>query len=303
MNNFAPIAMFVFKRPEHTRRVLESLARNSEFLQSPLYIFCDGSRHPRETEAVISTRKVIDDIEHPYKVVIKRNENFGLAKSIQNGISQILESYEKIIVIEDDLIIAPYFLKYMNTALVKYATNENVKQISGHMFPIDFGNENSTIMLPFTTSWGWGTWSRAWIQHLEPSDDLITLLNNYKWRYRFDQNGSFPFSKMLLDRFLHKNDSWAILWYYNIFKQDGIVLFPTKTLIQNVGFDGSGIHCSNNSPYNDQLNVNEIINFCDPKLFSHDLTLVRQFLFNNRGKFKNIFDWLQRIILNTNKLK
>jgi hypothetical protein len=239
----APIALFTFKRPSHTRRTLESLSRNPQFTASPLYIYCDGARHDEDVEQVEATRKLVRDWPHPNKNIVERDENWGLANSVVEGVTQLCEQFGRVIVIEDDLVVSPFFLNYLNAALERYEDEPKVMQISGYMFPIKSEIERNSILLPVTSTWGWATWNRAW-KNFGVSESVISnLLADAERRYAFDLDGSYPYVKRLTQQLNGKSDSWGIRWYLSVFCQDGLVVYPPNTLVQNIGHDGSGTHC------------------------------------------------------------
>ena len=239
----APIALFAFKRAQHTQRALEALAGNAEWQQSPLFIYCDGARQPGEQAAVEQTRAVVRAFAHPHKVIIEAPSNQGLAASIRSGVTALCERFGRVVVVEDDLIVSPVFLSYMNQALERYQADARVMQISGHMFPVDLAGYGSAVLLPFTTTWGWATWQRAWVGSLPQPTEAVQCLAQYGWRHRFDINGAYPYARMLVDQMRGRKDSWGIWWYFHVFRNGGLTLYPTRTLVQNEGFDGSGTHC------------------------------------------------------------
>ncbi len=240
---YAPIVLFVFNRPQHTLRLIESLSKNVEFCDSPLFVYCDGARNDDEVGKVEEVRQVINEISHPNLIVVEREENWGLAKSVIAGITELCERFGRVIVLEDDLIVSPVFLNYMNTALNRYDENEQIMQISGHMFPVNIKAENDAVILPFTTSWGWATWDRAWKYFDAEMTAFDTLEANKSMRYEFDFKGAYPAFRMLKRQAEGKVDSWAIRWYLSVFSRGGTVAFPKKTLVLNDGFDGSGTNC------------------------------------------------------------
>ena len=245
--SLAPIAFFAYKRPEHTRKSLESLAKNHGAESSELFVFCDGIKKPEDSEAIQQVRDVVKGQQWCGQVhIIEREQNMGLAKSVIHGVTDLCSKYGKVIVLEDDLILSPFFLEYMNQALDVYETDTQVIQISGHMFPVKFASsEEDCIFLPFTTSWGWATWQRAW-KHFDPEIKGYEQLKlNKNMRYKFDLNGSFPYFHMLESQLTSQIDSWAIRWYLSTFMLDGLTLFPKNSLVANIGFDGSGTHCDN----------------------------------------------------------
>lgn len=239
---FSPIAVFVYNRPEHTRQMLLNLQKCEGFNQSPLYVFCDGSKDKESTAAVSEVRCVVDALVGSHATIIESSKNMGLANSIIAGVTKLCEKYGRVIVLEDDLIVSPVFLNYMNSALDKYEDCEQVFQISGYMFNVDvLAKTDAALFLPLTTSWGWATWSRAWNIFDEHAKGW-SRLKDRQLRKAFNMGGVFDYYAMLKRQMQGKSDSWAIRWYWSVFKRNGVVLFPPYSLVNNTGFDGSGTH-------------------------------------------------------------
>lgn len=241
--SYAPIALFIYKRPEHTQRALESLMQCAEFADSPLYIFCDGSKNPTDQTKVQRTREIAFSLVGTRAKFIESQTNKGLANSIISGVSQLCSNYGRAITLEDDLVVAPEFLNFMNRALDKYEDDEQVMQVSGYMFPIpEFLTRNEALFLPLTTSWGWGTWKRAWNCFDPQASGWEVLETDRSLRKRFNFDGAFDYSNMLKSQMHGQVDSWSIRWHWSVFKSNGLVLFPPQSYVQNIGFDGSGTH-------------------------------------------------------------
>jgi GNT-I family len=239
----APIAIFVYKRPEHIRRTLAALRECPEFDCSPIYIFCDGPRTAEEESAVLQARTAARKALGGQGQMIESSKNKGLAASVIEGVTHLCKEYGHVIVVEDDLVVAPHFLEFMNTALNRFENDERVMQISGHMFPVAaFADRTQSLFLPFTTSWGWATWARAW-QNFDPNvTGWEQLKSDLRVRRRFNMGDTYDCYSMLQQQLAGKTDSWAIRWYWSVFKANGLVLYPPRSLIENVGFDGSGTH-------------------------------------------------------------
>lgn len=247
----APIAIFVFKRPEHTARMLTALALNPHLSRHPIHIFCDGARHPGEVEAVEATQKQVRDFPHPHKMIVIQPKNQGLASSVIQGVTELINQYGRVIVLEDDLLVSPSFLGYMSDALDHFADEPKVMQVSGHAFSVvGSTSDDPALLLPFVSSWGWATWSRAWAQFDAQASGWEQLMQNQQLRQRFDLDNAYPYSDMLLRQMLGKIDSWAIRWNWSVFKAEGLVVYPSQSLVENIGFDGSGTHCSSGRQVN-----------------------------------------------------
>ena len=176
--------------------------------------------------------------------VFLAEENRGLAQSIINGVSLVLKRHGRAIILEDDLVTLPSFLSYMNFALNRYEKSEQVMQISGYMFPVEYETEYDAAFLTFGASWGWATWERAWQHFDEQATGWERLLADAELRNRFDLEGTYNYSQLLVAQMHGKIDSWALRWYWSMFCRNGFILYPAISFVQNIGFDGSGTHCS-----------------------------------------------------------
>lgn len=243
---YAPIVLFVYNRPDHTKRTLESLEKNFLSKESELYIYSDGPKKgvsKEQIEKIFETRKMAKERRWCGGVhIIERKENMGLANSVIAGVTEIINKFGRIIVLEDDLLLSKYFLKYMNDALNRYENEDCVMQISGYMFPVEIYTKYDALFLPFTNSWGWATWRRSWNLLDRDSKGLDILRKSPIMRKRFDLDNSYPFFKMLLNQKAGRVDSWGIRFYLSVFLNNGLVLYPKKSLVINNGFDRSGTH-------------------------------------------------------------
>jgi hypothetical protein len=244
----APIALFVYNRPMHTRRTVEALLENEPVAESDLFIFSDAAKKPEAAESVRKVREYIRTITGFKSVkIVERDRNWGLANSIIDGVTSVVNQYGQVIVLEDDLVVSPYLMEYMNAALERYQDDERVMQISGHMFPTDFAATTDAVFLPMTTSWGWATWARAW-EHFDPrTTGYARLKADAVLRKRFNLDGAYDYFSMLEAQLAGRVDSWAIRWYLSVFLHGGLVLFPRMSLVKNTGFDGSGTHTAGNT--------------------------------------------------------
>ncbi len=249
----APILLFVFNRPVHTQRTLDALKANTLASDSTLYIYADAPRNENDEAAVNEVRAIIDHLEGFREIhIIKRNENYGLARNIIDGVTSVVNRYGRVIVLEDDLITAPYFLQFMNDALEVYKDEPRV----GHIQGCDFTQDPSlpdTFLIKFTGSWGWATWQRAW-QYFNPDGQaLLEELKKRRLNHSFDFNGAYPFTRMLQRQVEGKNNSWAIRWNVSLFLNDILSLNVGRSLVRNEGFDGSGTHCGGDKLYDSTL--------------------------------------------------
>lgn len=249
----APILLFVYNRPEHVRQCIASLQQNELAAQSRLYIYSDAAKTPESQEGVEQTRRFVRNIDGFASVtIIEREQNWGLARSIIDGVTTQVNRFGKVIVMEDDLIAAPYFLQFMNDALETYKDEPRV----GHIQGCDFTQDASlpdTFLIKWTGSWGWGTWDRAWKLFNPDGRELLRQLEERGLTRRFDFNGTYGYTRMLRRQIEGKNNSWAIRWNASLFLADMLSLNVGRSLIQNNGFDGSGTNCGGGGLYNSTL--------------------------------------------------
>lgn len=246
----APIILFVFNRPEHTLKTLEALSQNTLADKSKLYIFCDGARSDKDKPAIDKVKKIIRQKNWCKTVeIIERNENFGLAKSIEEGVTRIVSEYEKVIVLEDDIVTSKGFLEYMNNALELYNEDDKVMHISG-FFPKTNIKLPSTFFYNVTTCWGWATWKRSWQYY---SSDSKKLLNNLHTKgydsYRYNGGQKELLYEQLQDNVSGKIKTWAVKWHTIVYLNNGLCLHPYPSLTNNIGHDESGTNSSMNNPY------------------------------------------------------
>ena len=251
----APIALFVYNRPEHTRRTLEALSRNPGASESRLFIFSDGSRQDAtedEDQQVLRVRTLIR--ERPWcgsVEIIEAPSNRGLATSIRAGVDSVLDSHDRIIVLEDDLDLSPGFLGYMNQALELYESEPRVMNVSSYLPECSYQNLlPETFFLRYMSCWGWATWKEAWQQATWDPETLLKNLEKHTGgTHRFDFDGIYPLSDQLKGNLNGSLDTWAIFWLTSIYLAGGLSLFPGRSLVDNLGIDGSGRHCAENPDY------------------------------------------------------
>ena len=255
----APIALFTYNRPEHTRRTLEALKANSLAAKSDLIVYSDGPKHESAREKVAATRALLADISGFRSVTrVFRDTNMGLARSIIAGVSDVVERCGSVIVLEDDLVASPHFLKYMNDALSCYAAEEKVACIHGYNFPMA-DKLPETFFVRGGDCWGWATWKRAWKVFQPDGRISLSELKRRKLTRQFDHDDTYPFTRMLSDQIKGRNDSWAVRWHVSIFLAEKLTLYPGKTLVKNIGNDGEGTHCGDNSHFDGEPTAHEVV--------------------------------------------
>ena len=245
--NLAPIILFVYNRPWHTEQTLNALMENDLASESLLYIYCDGP----EKEAAQDLKKNIEKVRNLVRKnnwckdveIIERTDNMGLANSVIIGVTEILEKHGKAIILEDDVLTGKHFLKFMNEALDIYADQTKVYGVTGYTFPHTKRIKDNTYFLPIMSSWGYGTWVDRWRKLDFDGEKLLKIIETNNLEFKIDF-GQLRYYEMLKAQVSGKNDSWAVRFYVSMFLNNGVFLYPNKSLLKNIGFDGTGVHCS-----------------------------------------------------------
>jgi len=247
----APIALFVYNRPWHTQKTIEALQKNILASESDLIIFSDGAKDfPESKEGVLAVREYLNTISGFKSVkVVSRDKNYGLGKSIMAGVTEVINEYGQIIVLEDDIVTSRYFLGYLNNALNLYKNDANVISIHSYIYPIK-KRLPETYFLKGADCQGWATWKRGWDLFESDGQKLLDELESRKLTKEFDFSGSYPYTQMLRDQIAGKNNSWAIRWYASAFLKNKLTLYPRESLIYNTGFDNSGTNCGDEDNFN-----------------------------------------------------
>jgi glycosyltransferase involved in cell wall biosynthesis len=259
--SLAPVILFCYNRPEHTRKTLRSLKQNHLADQSMLIIYVDGPKAEATDEQknkIVQVKKVIREEQWCKDVfILESDTNKGLASSVMQGVTQTLDKYGKAIVLEDDHLSDVWFLKFMNDALATYEDDTDVACISGYIYPVK-EILPATFFLKGADCWGWATWKRSWELLRTDGKQLLKELEDQNLTSDFNFYNSYPYIPMLKDQIEKKNNSWAILWYASAYLENKYTLYPGKSLIHNTGIDGSGIHSGTGSEFDVVLENKEV---------------------------------------------
>ena len=252
----APIVLFTYNRLWHTQKTIQALKNNELANESELIIYSDGAKNKSAYESVSQVRDYVETVDGFKKVtIISREKNWGLANSIIDGVSQAIKKHGKVIVLEDDLVTSPFFLRYMNDALEFYKDENEVMHISGYIYPIDNKNLNDTFFIKPDTCWGWATWDRAWKYFKKDTNYYLNIFSKEMIR-DFNLNGNYDHFKQIKANKNGRIDTWAIYWYASTYLQNGLSLHPSQSFVSNIGHDGKGVHCVKTSIYDVDLATN-----------------------------------------------
>jgi hypothetical protein len=295
----APIVLFIYNRPDHTQKTLKALSENYLAKDSILYVYADGpkenvskieKKYINESRRIVLSEKWCKEI-----VLIESNVNKGLAASIIEGVTSIVNQYGKVIVLEDDIVTSPYFLTFMNNALDYYVDNLKVWHISGWNHPIKTSGLGDAFFWRTMDCWGWATWKDRWKYFEKDTDKLLEKFTK-KDIYRFNINGAENLWGQVVANKKGKINTWAIFWYATIFQKNGLCLSPTLSFVQNIGFDGTGINCGEIQVYvNDNL-CEKIVDFVSLKIEENCVAVRRIWLFYKILSIKKRLLWIYKKI-------
>ena len=290
MQELAPIVLFVYNRPWHTRKTIEALKNNELAGESDLFIFADNSVDDKNKESVDVVRNFVKTIDGFKSVnIVERETNFGLAKNVISGVSEVIDRYNKVIVLEDDIVCSRTYLNCMNKLLPYYRANEKVYSVTGYTFPIKIPveYEYDVYFSSRASSWGWGTWKDRWKTVDWDVEDYDSFMLNPEHIKSFNTGGD-DLTKMLKEQMLGKIDSWSIIWSYAHFKSNSYCVYPTKSRLKNIGADRSGVHTDKTKKYDVLIYDDETeLNLTDDIILNDEIILNFQKFFS-QNKFRKI---------------
>lgn len=296
--SLAPICLFTYNRLDETRRTLEGLQQNFLAPESELFVFSDGAKDENGIPKIQEVRDYLKTVRGFKKITIKNSKvNKGLANSIIDGVSEVINEHEKVIVLEDDLITSPNFLNFMNQSLEFYKADKRIKSINGYSIPIK--NCNSEVYIqtrPF--SWGWATWQDRWNRSIFDKSRLRKEVQEQP-----DLVGDFAkvcgqdVVKMFKDSIHNRNNSWYIRWAYDHFRSQRLSVYPARSLVENIGFNLDGTHCNGIGAYNFKMKPSNKTEFYFPPLSYPQKEITKQFLyhFSLRRKLEVRFNALKSV--------
>ena len=277
----APILLFTYKRLAPLKKTVAALQRNELAQMSDLFIFSDGPKSKADAGQIEEIRSFLKTIDGFKNIEITASPvNKGLATSIIDGVTKVFERYDRVIVLEDDLLTTPNFLKYMNDALTYYETAAKAFSISAYSFNLKHNedSQNTTYFLNRGWSWGWGTWKDRWQGVDWKVTDYDAFSKDKNCQKEFAAGGS-DLNKMLQKQMTGQLDSWAIRWFYHQYKVGGLTLYPVASKVYNNGFDDYATHTNGSGRrYLPYLDTQHCVDFDFPENVEIHTTYQKRFI-------------------------
>ncbi|RED48934.1 glycosyltransferase [Seonamhaeicola aphaedonensis] len=257
MEDLAPICLFTYNRKQETIRTIEALKNNFLANKSELFIFSDGYKNNNDKKSVLELRNYLKTISGFKSIeIIESNQNKGLANSIIYGVNTIIQKYDKVIVLEDDLVTTRNFLDFMNQSLNYYFDDDRIQSINGYSLKINC--ESGVYFHQRTFPWGWATWNDRWSEDIFNYQSIEELIKSDPQLLRkFNKKCGVDMARMLKNAISGTINSWYIRWALNHFINKNYAVFPSSSFIVNIGFDLQGTHCKGINTYVNDLDSGE----------------------------------------------
>ena len=297
MNDLAPIVLFVYNRLWHTQKTVNALQKNDLVIDSELFVYSDNARDEKVQTDVDAVRAYIKTITGFKKItIVEQSKNKGLANSIIEGVTEVVNTYGKVIVLEDDLVTSPHFLRFMNDALSFYEKEKRVWHVSGWSYPINMESVGDVFLWRFMNCWGWATWKDRW-QYFEKNVDKCIATFSKDDIYRFNLDGAEDFWSHVLANKKGRMNTWAIFWYAWIFKKNGLCINPRQTFVQNIGHDGSGVNCDDEDFFSSEMVQTYDVGFIS-EITENDIVLTRvgEFYKKRQSVAKRIINGMSKLM-------
>ncbi len=287
-----PVILMTYNRPWHTAQVLKALKRSD--IQN-LYVFSDGSRSAKDVAPVLETRRLLEEITWTRPTIVCREVNLGLAKSIVSAVNAVFAKHDRLILLEDDCVPKEYFFDFMARCLSKYENNERIFGVNGYTVPIPDdllrGWPFDIYFYPRIGSWGWATWKRAWAHF----DTDLSRLYSRALAEGIDLCQAGADIPSQVQRVLSGQlDAWTLNWVLTVYLNNGCYIYPTVSQIQNIGFDGSGVHCGRSSKFANFSANKHLKRLPEGVVFNKDLIENYNGYFAPESKSKAVYDYNSR---------
>ncbi|MBW4686912.1 MAG: glycosyltransferase family 2 protein [Komarekiella atlantica HA4396-MV6] len=280
-----PVVLIIFKRPNTTEKVFEAIRQAKP---PKLFVIADGPRadRPGEAENCEATRAIIEQVDWNCEVITNYSDiNLGCRLRVSSGLDWVFSQVEEAIILEDDCLPHPTFFQFCDELLDKYRDDNRIMVVAGNNF--QYGrvrNQDSYYFSRYNHCWGWATWRRAW-QHYDHQMKLWPKIRDENWLkdILLDLSAVKFWQSIFQYTYEEKINSWAYVWTFSCWIQNGLSILPNVNLVSNIGYSLEATHTVKN--YNDFANMPvEAIDFP----LQHPLFMIRNSpadLFTQRNNF------------------
>jgi hypothetical protein len=277
LKDLAPIGLSTYGRPQHLVQTIKALKKNTLAPKSELFIFSDAPKLGDE-DRVAAVRNYIRTFVVFMSIHIIERENNDRVANSRGGLEMLLDRYGKVVFLAEDIVTAPSFLAFMNEALLKYEKNDRIFNVSGYTPPINFPTnyDHDVFFLRRISAWGFGIWKDRFEQlgYMSPEEYELFASNKEKVK-NFVRAGGTDLMLMLKADAYGEIDAGDVKMMYAQFKSDQYTVYPTISLVENIGHDGTGVHCDNTDKFDVALSDKSSFRFPD------ELTIDRRIVRSN----------------------
>lgn len=232
------LAFFVYIRPWHTRKVIESIRKNKF---EKIYIFQDGLKNQKDAAAWHEVSKMIQAIDFVPKEVFISDRNKGLANSIVEGMNYVFQYHDFAIALEDDVILADEYKDLMEELSKNYKGNRRVMSVCGGGYgtivPEDYPYD-----IYFTyrmSSVAFGTWKDRWAGY-ERNPMLLKKILADPEKKKFLEYAGGDVEQIILASVRGSADTWAAYWVLHQIDHLAFHAIPVLGYAKDIGRDGTG---------------------------------------------------------------
>lgn len=278
------ILFFIYDRPDHTYRTITSILENGLEYINKIYVYVDGCDDVKTCDIQLHMIEVIKSTFKLYRFanyeIIRKSYNQGIAKSITKATNEYCSNNDlPFIVIEDDCVVKSGFFEFFTGSFEMYEKNEDIYTICGYQYLPDKKNTVTTELTNRFNPWGWGSWPHKW---------------NFKWRKDpliENEKKLIPESVKPFIGFEYLSgamDIWSITVVIHQYLNSLYTVVPSESLVENIGFDGTGIHSEETDVFKNEDNSFIGIRFLNEIDINEEREYkIEKFLLKNLNKVMN----------------
>ena len=270
-----PLVIFSFNRPQKLKQLLINL--QGEIFQKVI-IFCDGPRFEDEREQCEENQRQAQAFKFHFDTeIISHKHNYGLIKNFAEGLTRVFQQYEAAIILEDDCLPKLGFFKYVTQGLNIYQSRKDIFSIGAYHRPMQMSQKREVFLSPRFNCWGWATWQDRWQSIAQAVHSGISPFRHY---YMIPQTAGIDIPMRARSAVLKKRPlTWDTLVALHCLKHQWYQLQPLHVMVNNIGFDGSGMNCP---PKPDSDQGEDILSLSVPTEMPQDIQLYPEVIKANR---------------------
>ncbi len=306
MRTLAPIGLSAYSRVEVLKQTVEALQKNTLAKESELYVFSDAAK-PGDEDKVKKVRNYLKTLDGFKNVTISERDKNNRIANNRDGMRWLLDNYGKIIFLEEDVVTAPGFLEFINEGLTIYKEREDIFAICGYTPPVKLERyyKKDVYLSPRFSAWGFGIWADRYDKIIIDKIDFNKFIRNKSLVRRFRRGGEDLLS-MLKREAEGEINALDVRIFYTQFLLNAYTVAPTRSLTNNIGFDGTGVHCGVTKRFEVSISKAPFQLEMDKDIEQNNRVIKSLYRFrseNHYGPIKKMIDKIWRYILRAIKIR